>query len=167
MKRHLFLYLFVFALLVVVYQYVSSKNIIELYERDITGLKEQVQNKDSIIMRLNDKNFDLSYFKFSSNEEAMLYFERQNYGVSELEKSIFDALYATNVYQGEEHPLIPYVSMTDRPILLDKARILNHRWIIANYTDGEYTGEVFLNYRVIGKDSITFKLTDYLLYPRF
>ena len=58
MKRHLFLYLFVFALLVVVYQYVSSKNIIELYERDITGLKEQVQNQDSIIMRLNDENFD-------------------------------------------------------------------------------------------------------------
>ena len=167
MKRHLFLYLFVFALLVVVYQYVSSKNIIELYERDITELKEQVKYQDSINRVLTDENFDLSYFKFSSNDEAMLYFERENYRVSELEASIFDALYTTNVYQGEEHPLIPYVSMTERPILLDKARILNHRWIIANYTDGEYTGELFLNYKVIDKDSITFKVTDYLLFPKF
>lgn len=167
MKRHLFLYLFVFTLLVVVYQYVSSKNIIELYERDISGLKEKVKYQDSINLNLNDENFELSYFKFSSNDEAMSYYEQQDYKAEELEATIVDALYATNVYNGEEHPLIPYVSMTDRPILIDKARIINHRWIIANYTDGEYSGEIFVNYKVINKDSITFKLTDYVFFPKF
>lgn len=167
MKRHLFLYLFVFALLLVVFQYVNSKNIIEVYERDITELKSERSNQDSINQALNDLNFDLSYFKLSSNEEAMSYFERDGYQIDELKASIMDALYETNIYKGEEHPLIPYVSMTDRPILINKARILNHRWIIADYTDGQFNGEIFLNYKVISKDSINFKLTDYLMFPRF
>ncbi len=167
MKRHLFLYLFVFALLTVVFQYVNSKKIIEKYETDIQDLKEKVNLQDSINLSLNDENFDLSYFKFSKNEEAMYYFERQEYQVDSLEAAIFDALYATNVYKGEEHPLIPYVSMTDRPILINKARILNHRWIIADYTDGQYSGEIFLNYNVISMDSISFKLSDYLMFPRY
>jgi hypothetical protein len=167
MKQHLFLYLFSFALLVIVFQYVNSKNIIDKYERDIKELKSKVKIRDSLNLQLSDENFELSQFTLSANEEAMAYFEYQNYRISQLEPAIMDALYETNVYDGEEHPLIPYVSMTDRPILLDEARIINHRWILANYTDGAYFGEVFLNYNVVNQDSITFKLNDYVLFPKF
>lgn len=166
MKRHIFLYLFVFTLLLVVFQYVNSKNIIDKYEVDIKELKAKVATQDSINMALNDLNFELSYFQFKTNEEAMYYFERQDYNVDELQASILDALYETNVYEGEEHSLIPYVSMTDRPILINNARIINHRWILADYTDGSYNGELFINYSVETKDSISFKLTDYLMFPR-
>ena len=93
MKRHLFLYLFVFTLLVVVFQYVNSKNIIEKYERDITELKKKVKIQDSLNLALNDENFELSYFKLSSNEDAMSYFEYQDYQIDELKSSILDALY--------------------------------------------------------------------------
>ena len=166
MKRSIFLYLFVFTLLLVVFQYVNSKNIIDKYEVDIKDLKAKVATQDSINMALNDANFELSYFQFKTNEEAMYYFERQDYNVDEIQASILDALYETNVYEGEEHPLIPYVSMTDRPILINNARIINHRWILADYTDGSYNGELFINYSVETKDSISFKLTDYVMFPR-
>ncbi|MEM1002447.1 MAG: hydrolase [Bacteroidota bacterium] len=166
MKRHLFLYLFVFALLTIIYLFVDFRKKYESYYETVQNFENKLEKLDSINLALNDENFDLSYFKFDANEEAMYYFERQGYQVDELQAAIFDALYATNVYEGEDHPLIPYVSMTDRPILIDKARILNHRWIIANYTDGQHSGEIFLNYNVVTKDSINFKLTDYLMFPR-
>lgn len=167
MKKQIFLYLFVFTLLLVVFQYVNSKSIIDKYEKDINQLKTEVSLQDSLNSELNDENFELSYFMFSNSEDAMSYYERQNYNVDSLQLTILDHLYETNVYKGEEHPLIPYVSMTDRPILINKARIINHRWILADYTDGTYGGELFLNYNVISKDSISFKVTDYLMYPSY
>lgn len=167
MKKQIFLYLFVFTLLLVVFQYVNSKSIIDKYEKDINQLKTEVSLQDSLNSELNDENFELSYFMFSNSEDAMSYYERQNYIVDSLQLTILDHLYETNVYKGEEHPLIPYVSMTDRPILINKARIINHRWILADYTDGTYGGELFLNYNVISKDSISFKVTDYLMYPSY
>ena len=165
MKNRIFMYLFIFSVLLIVFQYVNSKNIIDKYEVDIKKLKsDSVILKDSIVT-LSDQIFDLSYFKLSGNEDAMSYFERQDYRIDDLVPAILDALYATNEYDGEDHPLVPYASMTEQKILINKARILNHRWIIANYTDGQSWGEIFINYNVDGLDKITFKLTDYLLYP--
>lgn len=49
MKGKIFMYMFVFALLLIVFQYVNSKNIFETYQEKMTKLiaKEQVL-KDSI-----------------------------------------------------------------------------------------------------------------------
>jgi len=166
MRRHLFLYLFVFALLTVIYLFVDFRKKYEAFQDDVDALEAKIERLDSVNLQLNDDNFDLSYFKFSANEEALMYFESQGYDVEALEAKILDALYETNIYAGDEHPLIPYVSMTDRPIVIDKTRILNHKWLIANYTDGGYSGELFINYKVVNKDSISFKLTDYLMFPK-
>jgi len=50
MKGKIFIYMFVFALLLIVFQYVNSKNIFETYQEKMTKLiaKEQVL-QDSII----------------------------------------------------------------------------------------------------------------------
>lgn len=165
MKGRIFMYLFIFSILLVVFQYVNSKNIIDRYEVDIQNLKDVSDELKDSINSMSDKQFELSYFMLEGNEDAMSYFERQNYRISELSSAILDKLYETNTYEGSEHPLIPYVSMTEQKIMINKARILNHRWIIANYTDGENWGEIFLNYTVESLDKISFKLTDYLLYP--
>lgn len=165
MKNRIFMYLFIFSVLIIVFQYVNSKNIVDKYEVDINKFKSQnITLKDSITA-LSDTIFELNYFKLTGNEDAMSYFERQDYRIDDLVPAILDNLYTTNEYEGDDHPLVPYASMTEQKILINKARILNHRWIIANYTDGENWGEVFLNYTVDGMDSISFKLTDYLLYP--
>lgn len=60
MKGKLFMYMFVFALLLIVFQYVNSKNIFETYQEKMTKLieKEQVL-KDSI----NDLNKELKALK--------------------------------------------------------------------------------------------------------
>ena len=51
MKSRIFMYLFVFAMLFVVFQYVNSKHILDTYEADINKSKENVQRyKDSIVV---------------------------------------------------------------------------------------------------------------------
>ncbi len=59
MKQRIFMYLFVFTLLLVIFQFVNSKNILNRYEADIHKLKlENKKLRDSTGM-LQDKVQDL------------------------------------------------------------------------------------------------------------
>ncbi|MBT8273754.1 MAG: hydrolase [Bacteroidia bacterium] len=164
MKKNLYLFLFVFALLLVIFQYVNSKNIIEKYETDITSLKENESTYQNRIVELEDENLDLLYFNLENNDDALSYFERDGYDTTELIPFLSDELYRLNEAKGE-HPLVPYASMTDRKMLINKVRLLNHKWIIADFSDGDYWGEMLLTYEITENRELKFKVVESLLYP--
>lgn len=165
MKRSFFLYLFVFALLVIIFQYVNSKNIIDKYETDIKTFKSDISELKQTIDNLEDEKIELNYFSIDNNEEALTYFEDQGFDVSILKPKLIDGLLELNNYQGDDHPIIPYASMTESKILINKVKVLNHKWILANYTDGKHWGELFINYTVDANGKIEYVLKDYFLYP--
>lgn len=164
MKKKIFTYLFVFTLLFVVFQYVNSKNIIERYEKDIAKEKEKVAACNDSIEKLQDKNLELMYFNLEHNEDAISFFEKKGLSISELVPFIKDELYKLNETKGE-HPLVPYASMTDGKMLINNIRLLNHKWIIADFSDGKYWGEMFLNYEISNAQELKFTLVDYFMYP--
>ena len=166
MKSRIFMYLFIFSVLLVIFQYVNSKNIIDKYEVDIAKFKSKLVEKDSAIVTLEDQNFELNYFNIDRNEDALSYFEAQGYNTDELVPAILDGLYAMNNYEGDDHPIVPFVSLTDSKLLINKVRIMNHKWIAANFTDGEYLGEVFLTYSIDEKNELKYKLVEYFMYPK-
>ncbi len=164
MKKNIYLYLFVFALLLVIFQFVNSKNIIEKYETDIRSLKTENKEMQMAITSLEDENLDLLYFNLENNDDALTYFERDGFDTSELIPFLSDELYKLNEVKGE-HPLVPYSSMTGKPILINKVRFLNHKWIIADFSDGEYWGEMLLGFEITDKQELKFKVLESLLYP--
>ena len=165
MKGKIFLYLFVFTLLFVIFQYVNSKSILEIYEKKIEKLQLKVEvYKDSIIA-LEDENLDLMYFNIEHNDDALSYFERDGYDTSELIPFIKDELYKLNVYEGDDHPIVPYASMTEGKILINKVKHLNHKWIIADFSDGKFWGELFLTYEITDDKELKFNLVEYFMYP--
>jgi hypothetical protein len=167
MKSRIFMYLFIFSVLLIIFQYVNSKNIIDKYELDIMKFKTKLVQNDSTIATLEDRNFELNYFNIDRNEDAISYFEAQGYNTDELIPAIRDGLYAMNNYEGDDHPIVPFVSMTDSKLLINKVRIMNHRWIAANFTDGEFWGEIFLTYTIDDNNDLKYKLVEYFMYPKF
>ncbi|MDO1500658.1 hydrolase [Winogradskyella maritima] len=165
MKSRIFMYLFIFALLAVVFQYVNSKNILDKYEEDITKLKGKNKVLEEQTLQLQEANEDLSYFRVEGNEDALSYFESLGYKTEELIPAIRDGLYNMNNYEGDDHPIVPYASMTDQQILINRVRILNHKWILANFTDGKHWGEIFVTYELDDKGGLTYDLGEYFLYP--
>ena len=161
------MYLFIFSVLLIIFQYVNSKNIIDKYELDIMKFKTKLVQNDSTITTLEDRNFELNYFNIDRNEDAISYFEAQGYNTDELIPAILDGLYAMNNYEGDDHPIVPFVSMTDSKLLINKVRIMNHRWIAANFTDGEFWGEIFLTYAIDENNDLKYKLVEYFMYPKF
>ena len=71
-----------------------------------------------------------------------------------------------NNYQGDDHPIVPFVSLTGTKLLINKIRILNHKWVVANFTDGEYWGEIFLTYEINAQGELKYKLIEYFMYPK-
>ena len=109
MKQRFFMYLFIFTLLLVIFQFVNSKNIIEGYDQKLTNYVEaNTKLKDSIRIMQDDMVSDLYVFKFDTNEDAMVYWEEQGYRISEFVPFIEDELMNLNIYETEDHPLVPY-----------------------------------------------------------
>ena len=78
---------------------------------------------------------------------------------------IKDELHNLNVYEGDDHPIVPYASMTEGKIMINKVKLLNHKWIIADFSDGKYWGELFLTYEITDAQELKFRLVDHFMYP--
>lgn len=159
------MYLFIFSLLLVVFQYVNSKKIIESYDVKYELSQEKYLKYQDTISNLRDQVLSLSEFKLDETESAITYFEDRGLNVAELIPFIKDELYELNVMKGEEHPLIPYASMSGGKMLINSIRLLNHKWIIANFSDGKYWGELFITYEITENEELKFNLIKSFLYP--
>lgn len=164
MKNKIFMYLFIFTVLLVLFQFTNSKNVLETYEAELNELRSENKKLQDSVSMLDDKVLDLSYFNLERNEDALTYFENQGYDTSQLIPFIKDELYTLNETKGE-HPLIPYASSEGRKMIINNIKLLNHKWIIADFSDGEFWGEIFLTYEISETKELTFRLVESFLYP--
>ena len=164
MKNKIFMYLFIFSLLLILFQFVNSKNILETYEKKIERLEGREQQYEDSIITFADLNLELMRFNIDYNEDAQDYFEDDGYKTKDLLPFIKDELYKLNVYEGDDHPIVPYASMTENKILINSVRLLNHKWIIADFSDGKHWGEILVHYEIVNREELKFKLLDYLMY---
>ncbi len=162
MKSKLFLYLFVFSALIALYLYVSSDNriksrndLVEQLESDANSLKDSLKNS-----RL--KVLDMEYFSLEQNDDALAYYQHLN--IAEPSRYIADKLLETNEKKGD-NPLIPYEGM-ESDFKINKIKILNHKWIIADFSDGKYWGELLVKYELKDDLAVDFTMVDHLLYTR-
>jgi hypothetical protein len=70
----------------------------------------------------------------------------------------------TNETKGD-NPLIPYEGM-ENDFKINKIKILNHKWILADFSDGKYWGELLIAYELKDDMGVDFTLMNHLLYTR-
>ncbi len=158
------MYLFVFSVLLVLFQYVNSKRIFEDMNNKLEKYKSKsIKYKDSIAV-LQDDILNLSHFNLYRNEDAISYFENDGYNVDELIPFIKDELYKLNETT-RQHPIVPYAASEGRRMMINTVKMLNHKWIIADFSDGEFWGEIFLTYEITEDKQLKFNLVESFLYP--
>jgi len=161
MKKNIILYLFLFTALILIFQWVNSKKVFEdLQGKLITTKTLNTKLKDSIFQvqsRLEEQND----FNLEGNEYALRYFE--NLPIQNIASRVKDELYERNLLR-DKNDLIPYAAM-DRTFLINKVKVLNHRWIVADFSDGTHWGELFLTYKIDNRGNVSFELKDHFLYP--
>ena len=172
MKRTLFMYLFLFTLLFVIFQYMNEKKIFEKQENKIEKQRNTISNLKNELLTLKDsleilsnENLSCNYFTLQGNENAMSYVEKLGFESLEIESQVSEYMYDQNLVK-EKNYLIPYEGMNGK-MKINKIKFLNHKWIIADYTDGRYWGEMILEYYVTKKNKIELNQISSLLYPSF
>ena len=161
MKKNIILYLFVFTALILIFQLVNSKKIFDDLQANWSETKVRNENLKDSIFQLQDRIDEQNDFELEGNEYALRYFE--NLSIENISSYVKDQLYETNLLR-EKNDLIPYAAM-DRTFLINKVKILNHRWIIADFSDGTHWGEIFLTYQIDKNGGLTFELKEHFLYP--
>jgi len=165
MKQHIFKIVSLIFFLLLIYQYTNYKantksisNTLEEHNQAI------IAYKDSLSI-LQERFFNASHFSLENNEDAINYFENSDYdiNVNHLETLIKNELYKLNEKPGE-HPLVPYAPSEGGKILINTMQILNHKWIIADFSDGSYWGELFIKYEVKHNSEVHFSLIDHFMY---
>ena len=164
MKNKIYLYLLLFTILLVIFQYVNSKNVFNSYEEKFGQFLEREQVYKDSIMTLQDDILDYMYFSLEHNDDALTYFENDGYDTTELIHFIKDEIYKLNERK-DVHPLVPYVSMTEGRMLINKVKLLNHKWIIADFSDGKYWGELLITYYINNNQKLIFNLVESFMYP--
>ena len=166
MKRSLFLYLTILAVLssIFTYMFLSKQVAFEQnrYKKTTTKLKDSLAS-------VTNKLADANYFSLEKNENAQNYFDSASSEKTiQYEKLIpyvteklldFNSNPKGNPYTGQDQ-------IGANKFIINKVRILNHRWIIADFSDGEIWGEVLLKYFVNTDDSISFEVNQSLLYQK-
>jgi hypothetical protein len=172
MKRTLFMYLFLFTLLFVIFQYMNEKKIFEKQENKIekqrniiSSLKNELLTVKDSLEVLSNENLSCNYFTLQGNENAVSYIEKLGFESLEIESQVSEYMYDQNLVK-EKNYLIPYEGMNGK-MKINKIKFLNHKWIIADFTDGRYWGEMILEYYVTKKNKIELNQISSLLYPTF
>ena len=160
MKKNIFIYLFSFAALILVFQIVNSNKIMMDQQSRLEKKQTQLKVlKDSLKVEKR-RFFENVYFSLDTNEEGLVYFDDLDFPVTSM--LIKDAIYDTNLL-GEEKSLVPYAQMGGK-FLINKIKVLNHKWVIADFSDGTFWGELLIKYQVATDGVLTFTVVEHFLY---
>ncbi len=163
MRSKIFIYLFIFTLMFTIFIYVNDKKILDSRDAQIENLEARLTSAKAGMEDLQSRNNELEYFSLSKNEEALSYFENQGINAQELERVLEDEIVGRN-RADKGNDLIPFEGMNGI-MRINKVKVLNHKWIIADFTDGTYWGELFISYEIDDDQNLELRTERSLLYP--
>ncbi len=134
----------------------------EAKEAKIKKMSTQITELKDSVLNTQLKVLDMQYFSLENNDEALAYYDHLE--LNDPSRYIADKLLETNEKKGD-NPLIPYEGM-EGDFKINKIKILNHKWILADFSDGKYWGEVLIKYELKDDLGVDFSLMEHLLYTR-
>lgn len=165
MKQSLLLYLFILALIFNIFTYAYYSKQVDFQTSQIEKLNNKFQSKETEFkLKLQDAN----YFSLENNEKAQSYFTSnpdQKSDVTTLIHSLKEALLKFNE-NPNGNPYTGQKKLGINKFIINKIKVINHRWIIAGFSDGENSGEVLLKYFVKENNNFTFETNQSLMFPK-
>lgn len=160
MKKSLFLYLFILAAIMNVFTYAYFTKKMASEEKK---WEPKLKKANDSTLVLYNKLVDESYFSLAFNENAQEYLG--DYDFRKLIPDVSNTIIDMN-QNPKGNALVPYDQIGDSKFIINKVKVLNHRWVIADFSDGTYWGEVLIKYFVEGDNKFTFERIDSQLYQK-
>ena len=159
MKVKLLLYLFVFTAIILVFQLVNSAKVVNYQAESLTEKNHRISELKASLEEVKSAYEDDVHFSLDQNREAQNYFPA--YTPQEIIQRVEDKIYESNAVKGD-NPLVPY-SGNGQKFLINKVKVLNNKWVIADFSDGTDWGELWMRYEVEG-ETVRLVVLDQILY---
>jgi len=168
MKKQLFLYLFLLTALLLLFVFVNTKKDMKAYEEKIAKIENRLEKKENsyqdTIANLRIEAMELGKFSLIEDAYAIEHLYKEGIDFKELIPHIEDQLISMNVEEGG-NILVPYAAMVGDRMMINSMKMLNHKWIIADFTDGKYWGQVLISCTYNDDNTISFNTKESFLYP--
>jgi hypothetical protein len=159
MKTKIFIYLFAFTALILVFQLVNSSKVVKYQAGIIAEKVARIDTLKVVLDKVESKYEEDVYFSLDQNEEAQAFYPDEDPAV--IIELVKEKLYESNTIKGD-NPLVLY-SGAGKFFLINKIKVLNHKWVIADFSDGTDWGEILIEYQIRGGE-IKLNVLDQLLY---
>jgi len=157
------MYLFFFSILLVLFLYVNQSSIFERQTAIINSLEAKNQALKDSTASLNQEISDLRYFDLLTNDSARTYFERIRIEAEDAATQVKERIYELNLTRGGS-PLVPFAN-ADGEWRINRVKFLNHRWVIADCSDGRAWGELWIEYFFDQDGKLDLNTQASVLYP--
>lgn len=168
MKKQLFLYLFLLTALLLLFVFVNTKKDMKAYEEQIIKIEKRLEEKENsyqdTIANLRIEAIELGDFSLIEDAYAIEHLYKEGIDYKELISHIEDQIIDLN-FNKEGNPLVPYAAMHGDRMMINSMKMLNHRWIIADFTDGKYWGQLLIACTYNDDKTINFNTKESFLYP--
>jgi len=141
----------------------KQENKIESQRNKISSLKDKLMLITDSLETLSNVISDVNYFTLQGNGKAVSYIESLGFEAIEIEGFVSDYIYDQNLKKGNNQ-LVPFKGING-DMKINKIKFLNHKWILVDFTDGRYWGEMVLQYYVTKDRKIELEQISSLMYP--
>jgi hypothetical protein len=160
MKKSLLLYITITAVLLTIFTYMYLSQ--ELKQEQVK-YKNLTKKLDETINKLEDAN----HFSLEYDQKAQDYFNSDNtpnpIDYEKLIPAVTNELLSYND-DPKGNKFVGYDKIGEMKFVINKMKILNQRWIIADFSNGTTWGEVLLKYFVADNNTISFEINQTILY---
>ncbi len=166
MKKTLLLYLFILVLLLNVFTYMYFSKKLAFEQTKLSNTEKRLKNS---LNYATTKLVDANYFSLETNENAQNYFNPDTVSktilIEKLIPFVTDKLLDFNT-NPKGNPYIGQEQIGANKFIINKVKIVNHRWIIVDFSDGEYWGEALLKYFINDDETVSFETMQSLIYQK-
>ena len=163
MKSRIYMYLFFFSILLVLFMYVNQSAIFERQTAVINSLEQKQLALKDTVTALNQEISELLYFDLLTNDSARTYFEQIGLEPENAANQVKERIYEYNLQKGG-NPLVPFANANGQ-WRINRIKFLNHRWVIADCSDGSAWGELWIEYFFDQEGQLDLTVESSVLYP--
>ena len=158
MRNKIIQYLLIFISLIALYLFVSDLNKSEAFAASQERLTNRMQKlKDSIAQLITDQT-EHTYFSLAFNRDA-----QQAY--LNLKPNDLQLLLEAYLLEQNDSPNgNPLLSSIGKGWIVNKISIVNHKWLLADFTNGSQWGDALFQYQVNNKKA-RLRLLNHVMYP--
>ena len=159
MRNKIIQYLLIFISLIALYLFVSDINKSEAFSTSQERMSKRVDILKDSIAQLVVQQTENAYFSLVVNRDAQQ--AHPDFSPEELQNIIEDYILLSN-----DNPKgNPLLSSLGSDLIINKIHVVNHQWVLADFTNGTQWGDALFLYQVKSNGKPRLRLLNHLMYP--